>query len=43
MNTQTELQRARRVVEFNKTFVLDSISKKYADLFKAIEDYNYIY
>tara|TARA_R100000700_G_C3102843_1_gene99140 strand:- start:19 stop:279 length:261 start_codon:yes stop_codon:yes gene_type:complete len=42
MTTQIELQRARQIVEHNKTFVLDSISKKYADLFKAIEDYNYI-
>jgi len=38
----THIKIARRVVEFNKTFVLDSISKKYAELFKAIEDYNYI-
>jgi len=43
MTTQAELQRARQIVEHNKTFILDAITKKYAELFKAIEDYDYIY
>ena len=43
MTTQAELERARQIVEHNKTFILDAITKKYAELFKAIEDYDYIY
>ena len=42
MTTQTELQRARQIVEHNKTFILDAISHRYAELFKAIEDYHFI-
>ena len=42
MTTQTELQRARQIVEHNKTFVLDAISYKYADLFKLIEEFNHL-
>lgn len=43
MTTQTELQRARQIVEHNKTFILDAISHRYAELFKAFTDYDYVY
>jgi protein tyrosine/serine phosphatase len=42
MYRQSAEQRARQIIEYNKTTVLDGITKKYAKLFKAIEDYEYI-
>ena len=43
MTTQTELQRARQIVEHNKTFILDAISHRYAELFKFLSDYDFVY
>ena len=43
MTTQTELQRARQIVEHNKTFILDAISHRYAELFKFLSDYDYVH
>ena len=43
MTTQIELQRARQIVEQNKTFVLDAISHRYAELFKFFSDYDFVY
>lgn len=42
MYRQSAEQIARQIIEYNKTTVLDGIAKKYARLFKAIEDYEYI-
>jgi len=42
MYRQSEEQIARQIIEYNKTTVLDGIAKKYARLFKAIKDYEYI-
>jgi len=35
-------QRARQIIELNKTAVLDGITKKYVQLFKALEDYDFV-
>ena len=43
MTTQIELQRARQIVEHNKTFILDAISHRYAELFKLFSDYDFVY
>ncbi len=42
MYRQSAEKTARQIIEYNKTTVLDGIAKKYARLFKAIEDYKYI-